>query len=111
MISDYMCGPLQDFAYIECGCGIHNPACASDPSKCFGGANYEAPYRIPFLDDNDISTTQSFSLAGSPGGRRLRGGAHEDQGAKTKDLKFKSRKPEQHNDVSSSSTAPLAAES
>ena len=30
-----MCGPLQDYAQEECGCGEYNPHCIKDKSKCF----------------------------------------------------------------------------
>jgi len=47
MISRTMCGPLQDFAYSVCGCGIYNPACKNNQDKCWGGSEYEPPYIIP----------------------------------------------------------------
>jgi hypothetical protein len=82
MVPAYMCGPLQDFTYYSCGCGVFNPACATDPSKCFGGANYEAPYIIPF--DTTIVTqaaqvsSSSATTRQNPGTRNLRRGVHSE---------------------------------
>ena len=82
MVPAYMCGPLQDFTYYSCGCGVFNPACATDPSKCFGGANYEAPYIIPF--DTTIVTQEaqvsssSATTRQNPGTRNLRRGVHSE---------------------------------
>jgi hypothetical protein len=88
MIPDYMCGALQDYTYYACGCGIYNPVCRTDSTKCFGGANYRAPYRIPFstqVGSSDLvfsltsAENNSTSTNSNPGARRLRGGAQDDQ--------------------------------
>ena len=82
MVPGYMCGALQDFTYYACGCGAFNPRCATDPSRCFGGENYEAPYTIPF--DTTIATRAPRSLASSAttrqntGTRNLRRGVPSD---------------------------------
>lgn len=116
---DYMCGALQDYTYYACGCGIYNPVCRTDRSKCFGGANYRAPYIIPFdtrvgsselvfsltsTEDNNSTSTSS-----NPGTRRLRGGAQEDeQPFSPEDFHFETREAEEE-DGSESVTEPLHA--
>jgi len=60
MIQKTMCGPLQDFAYKECGCGIHNPVCKNNQEKCFGGSKYEAPYIIPFTTSSTTSSGNRY---------------------------------------------------
>ena len=35
LIPGFLCGPLQDYAHKECGCGVYNPKCINDPTKCF----------------------------------------------------------------------------
>ena len=82
-----MCGPLQEYAYMICGCGQYNPVCRDDSSKCWGGSNYRAPYIIPF--DTRISSG-SFVAPGSNGARYLRGGANEQQIEDPADLDFES---------------------
>lgn len=77
---NFMCGPLQDFARSVCGCGYFNPACARDPTKCFGRPNYVQPYTVPWLEPGydryarrvvpPQSSTRSQSNNGS---RNLRG--------------------------------------
>jgi len=68
LISKTMCGPLQDYAYSVCGCGIYNPACSSDSEKCWGGSKYKAPYIIDYS-----ALTTSSSTARNAGKRHLRG--------------------------------------
>eukprot|EP00934_Nitzschia_sp_Nitz4_P005157 Nitzschia sp. Nitz4//scaffold68_size99682//14636//15486//NITZ4_004553-RA/size99682-snap-gene-0.0-mRNA-1//1//CDS//3329556560//5147//frame0 len=36
LIPEFMCGPVQDYAYSICGCGQYNPACIEDPTQCYG---------------------------------------------------------------------------
>jgi len=47
MIPNYMCGPLQDFAKIVCGCGPYNPNCKADPKKCWGSSPVASPVASP----------------------------------------------------------------
>ena len=101
MTPGYMCGPLQDFSYMACGCGPYNPVCRGDSSKCWGGRNYKAPYIIPF--DTTISSGSSVASANNDV-RHLRGGAQEDplEGPVVisttpippEDLHFESKEPE-----------------
>lgn len=74
MTPRYMCGALQDYSYMACGCGQFNPVCRGDSSKCWGGSNYRAPYIIPF--DTTLSSG-SVLTSGNKGARHLREGAHE----------------------------------
>lgn len=60
MIPMYMCGPLQDFAYSVCGCGIYNPS------------NQAATVSYSLTAN---SGTGASLYSGTPGGRNLRGGA------------------------------------
>ena len=101
MTPGYMCGPLQDFAYMACGCGQYNPVCRGDSTKCWGGRNYQAPYIIPF--DTSISSGSSVASANN-GARHLRGGSREEQvetptivsttPIPLNDLHFESKEPE-----------------
>jgi len=103
MTPGYMCGPLQDFSFMACGCGQYNPVCRGDSTKCWGGRNYKAPYIIPF--DTTISSGSSVASA-NDGARRLRGGAQEEpllEGPTVisttpippEDLLFESQEPEE----------------
>ena len=101
MTPGYMCGALQDFSYMACGCGQYNPVCRGDGTKCWGGRNYKAPYIIPF--DTSISSGSSVASA-NDGVRHLRGGAQAEQlegpivvsttPIPPEDLHFESREPE-----------------
>jgi hypothetical protein len=53
LIPNFMCGPLQDFAYSVCGCGIHNPACQNDPTKCWGYLP-----SLPLIEQTSTPTSQ-----------------------------------------------------
>jgi hypothetical protein len=109
MTPGYMCGPLQDFSYMVCGCGQYNPVCRADSTKCWGGRNYRAPYIIPF--DTGISSGSSVASANN-GARHLRGGAQQEQldasivvsttSIPPGDLHFESKDPEAAPDVQSS---------
>jgi len=70
MIPKTMCGPLQDFAYSVCGCGIYNPACRDDRDKCWGGSKYKPPYIINYSTLGSSSSTTSSR--GGDGNRNLR---------------------------------------
>jgi hypothetical protein len=101
MTPGYMCGALQDFAYMPCGCGQYNPVCRGDTTKCWGGRNYKPPYIIPF--DTTISSGSSVASANN-GVRHLRGGSQEEQLDSSivvsttpippEDLHFESKEPE-----------------
>jgi hypothetical protein len=118
MTPGYMCGPLQDFAYMVCGCGQYNPVCRADSTKCWGGSNYRAPYIIPF--DTGISSDSSVASANN-GARHLRGGSQEEPldasivvsttPVPPQDLHFESQDPEPVQDVQSSLEAAIDLES
>ena len=44
-IPDYLCAPLQSYAYKNCGCGEYNPACIEDSANCWDAEETETTTR------------------------------------------------------------------
>lgn len=44
-IPDFLCAPLQSYAYKVCGCGEYNPACIEDSADCWDAEEAETTTR------------------------------------------------------------------
>jgi hypothetical protein len=87
MTSDFMCGPLQDFAAVVCGCGAYNPVCRANPAKCYGAAGSATTITNPVTTTSVPASSASMTAApnqspgtsqqgsGHNGVRNLRGDA------------------------------------
>jgi len=82
LIEGRVCEAYQDFSMIECGCGIHNPACKADSSNCYQGdpvvatgpptdtptaAPYLPPFKDPPLEKFRVSLASLEGFGGAGG--------------------------------------------